>query len=113
MTEKEKPKPWSLDNLDQTLMKRKAEMPQGSYVASLFRRGTPRIAQKIGEEGVEVAIAATKLNSSGTGRRDVIEEVADLEFHIRVLLVNLDIPFSQVVDTLRQRDITQNSKGGD
>lgn len=109
----EKAKPWSLDDLDQTLMNRKREMPEGSYVASLFRRGTLRIAQKVGEEAIEVAIAATKYKLTGRGKEDLINEIADLEFHIRVLLVDLDIPYSKIVGSLRRRDTTHVVKGGD
>lgn len=105
-------KPWSMVDLDQILMKRKAEMPEGSYTASLFRAGTQRIAQKVGEEGVEVAIAATRFGITGTGRQELIGEIADLEFSIRVLLVNLDIPFNEVVETLRERNVKKTAKGG-
>jgi phosphoribosyl-ATP pyrophosphohydrolase/phosphoribosyl-AMP cyclohydrolase len=109
----EKIKPWSMNDLDLTLIDRKAKMPEGSYTAALFRAGTPRIAQKVGEEGVEVAIAATRLNFTGEGRKELIEEVADLEFNIRVLLVNLNIPFNEVVETLRKRSTKSSLKGGD
>jgi phosphoribosyl-AMP cyclohydrolase / phosphoribosyl-ATP pyrophosphohydrolase len=110
---KEKQKPWSLEDLDQIILSRKAEMPEGSYVASLFRGGTERIAQKVGEEGVEVAIAAAKFSLTGTGRQELIGEIADLTFSLRVLLVNAGIPFSEVVETLRQRNVSKNSKGDD
>lgn len=110
---KEDEKAWSMKDLDLIILKRKAEMPEGSYVASLFRKGTERIAQKVGEEGVEVAIAATRFGLTGLGRRELIGEIADLEFSIRVLLVNFDIPFSEVVETLRQRNSEKTLKGGE
>lgn len=110
---KKEQKPWSMEDLDQIILSRKTEMPDGSYVASLFRAGTERIAQKVGEEGVEVAIAATKFGITGTGRQELIGEIADLAFSVRVLLVNLNIPFSEVVETLRLRNVKKTSKGGE
>lgn len=61
----ESEKSWSMEDLDRIIQSRKAEMPENSYVASLFRKGTERIAQKVGEEGVEVAIAATRVGITG------------------------------------------------
>lgn len=110
---KENEKPWSMEDLDQIIKQRQEEMPEGSYVASLFRKGTDRIAQKVGEEGVEVAIAATRFGITGLGRKELVGEIADLEFMVRVLLVNFDIPFGEVVETLRQRNIEKTLKGGD
>lgn len=106
-------KPWSLEDLDQIIQKRKEEMPEGSYVASLFRKGTDRIAQKVGEEGVEVAIAATRLGITGRGRQDFIGEIADLEFSVRILLVHFGIPYGEVVEVLRQRNVEKTLKGGE
>lgn len=102
-----------MKDLDLIIQNRKAEMPEGSYVASLFRAGTLRIAQKVGEEGVEVAIAATRLSITGVGREELIGEVADLVFSIRVLLVDQSIPFKEVVETLRQRNVEKTLKGGE
>lgn len=110
---KEDEKSWSMEDLDLIIQKRKAEMPEGSYVASLFRKGTDRIAQKVGEEGVEVAIAATRLGVTGCGRQDFIGEIADLEFSVRILLVNFGIPYGEVVEVLRQRNVEKTLKGGD
>lgn len=104
-------KTWSMDDLDLIIQKRKAEMPEKSYVASLFRKGADRIAQKVGEEGVEVAIAATRLGITGLGRQQLIGEIADLEFSVRVLLVNFDIPFSEVIETLRLRHFEKTFEG--
>lgn len=104
---------WSMENLDNIIKSRKEEMPEGSYVASLFRKGTGRIAQKVGEEGVEVAIAATRFGITGEGRQELVGEIADLEFNIRVLLVQLVIPYSEIVETLRERNVEKTLKGGE
>lgn len=105
-------KPWSLDDLDQTLRQRKRDLPEGSYTASLFRRGTERIAQKVGEEGVEVAIAATRFSLTGRARDELVGEVADLVFSVRLLLVDCDIPFTEVIGVLEQRNAEKTLKGG-
>lgn len=72
--------------------------PQGSYVASLAARGERRIAQKLGEEAVELVLAA-----AGGERREQIEEAADLLFHLLVLLRAAGIPLAEVIAELRAR----------
>ena len=81
-----------------TIMERKAERPEGSYVASLLDAGVARAAQKVGEEGVEVGLAAV------SGDRDaVVAEAADLVFHLYVLLAAADVELAQVEDELERR----------
>ena len=67
--------------LQRTIDSRLATGAEGSYVAKLAKDGIPRMAQKVGEEGVEVALAA-----GGEDGRKVVSEGADLLFHLRVLL---------------------------
>lgn len=70
-----------LAGLSKVIARRKSEMPEGSYTAELFRSGLDRIAQKIGEEAIEVVIAAKNESIEAlTG------EAADLLFHLMVLL---------------------------
>ena len=70
-----------LAELDALIATRERERPAGSYTTGLFASGVPRIAQKVGEEGVEVALAAV------TGKDDeLLGEAADLLFHLAVLL---------------------------
>jgi phosphoribosyl-AMP cyclohydrolase / phosphoribosyl-ATP pyrophosphohydrolase len=81
-----------------TIMERKAERPEGSYVASLLDAGVTRAAQKVGEEGVEVGLAAV------SGDRDaVVAEAADLVFHLYVLLAAADVDLAEVEDELERR----------
>ena len=81
-----------------TIMERKAERPEGSYVASLLDAGVARAAQKVGEEGVEVGLAAV------SGDHDaVIAEAADLVFHLYVLLAAADVELAEVEDELERR----------
>ena len=70
-----------LDSLFATIEQRKAELPEGSYTAELFRRGQPQITQKIGEEAVEVVVAALAEDDA-----QVLYEMADLLYHCLVLL---------------------------
>jgi phosphoribosyl-AMP cyclohydrolase / phosphoribosyl-ATP pyrophosphohydrolase len=81
-----------------TVSERKAERPEGSYVVSLLEAGVARAAQKVGEEGVEVGLAAV------SGDRDaVVAEAADLIFHLYVLLAASDVDLSEVEDELARR----------
>ncbi|HSM32368.1 MAG TPA: phosphoribosyl-ATP diphosphatase [Woeseiaceae bacterium] len=70
----------------------------GSYTASLVASGGQRLAQKVGEEGVELALAAV----SGS-REEVIDEAADLVYHLLVLLHAQDLDLGQVVARLEER----------
>jgi phosphoribosyl-AMP cyclohydrolase / phosphoribosyl-ATP pyrophosphohydrolase len=70
-----------LAELDALVEKRKAQLPEGSYTTRLFKDGTRRIAQKVGEEGVETALAAV-----AQGDDELLGEAADLIFHLTVLL---------------------------
>jgi len=70
-----------LARLDALVAKRKSELPEGSYTTKLFNGGTRRIAQKVGEEGVETALAAV-----AQGDDELLSEAADLIFHLTVLL---------------------------
>jgi phosphoribosyl-AMP cyclohydrolase / phosphoribosyl-ATP pyrophosphohydrolase len=81
-----------------TVSERKLERPDGSYVVSLLDAGISRCAQKVGEEGVEVGLAAV------AGDRDaVVSEAADLVFHLYVLLAAAGVDLSEVDDELSRR----------
>ena len=86
-----------LEELEELLKKRKLELPEKSYTADLFRRGIDRILKKIGEEAGEVIIAA-----KNSDEQELIHEVADLLFHLQVLLVDKNIPISKVEDELKR-----------
>ena len=87
-----------LCRLEETILSRKHLMPEGSYTSKLFKEGAPRIAQKVGEEGVEVALASVL----GDKKR-CTEESADLLFHLLVLLCQQDLTFADVTKELRHR----------
>ncbi|MBE7412376.1 MAG: phosphoribosyl-ATP diphosphatase [Leptospiraceae bacterium] len=84
--------------LEKTLEKRKTEKPEKSYTADLFRGGIDRILKKIGEEAGEVIIA-----SKNSDREEFIHEVADLVFHLEVLLVEKGISFQTILEELKKR----------
>ncbi|WP_429118415.1 bifunctional phosphoribosyl-AMP cyclohydrolase/phosphoribosyl-ATP diphosphatase HisIE [Aeromonas veronii] len=87
-----------LAELEQVLAARKGADPATSYTASLYGKGTKRIAQKVGEEGVEVALAAMAKD-----REELINESADLLYHLTVLLQNEGLGLQDVVQRLYKR----------
>jgi phosphoribosyl-ATP pyrophosphohydrolase/phosphoribosyl-AMP cyclohydrolase len=88
--------------LEGVIEQRIAASPQGSYTARLFAEGPKRIAQKVGEEGLEVALAAV-----AEGDDKVVAESADLLFHLLVLLRSRGLSFQSVVEELRSRHATK------
>ena len=89
--------------LQETLRERRRQRPEGSYTAELFAAGPARIAQKLGEESLEVIIAA--LHES---RERQIAEVADLIAHLLILLVELEIPLEEILSELQRRHETRS-----
>uniref|UniRef100_UPI002022767F phosphoribosyl-ATP diphosphatase n=1 Tax=Serratia marcescens TaxID=615 RepID=UPI002022767F len=87
-----------LYQLEQLLAERKHASPDSSYTASLYASGTKRIAQKVGEEGVETALAATV-----NDREELTNEASDLIYHLLVLLQDQDLDLSAVIGRLRER----------
>jgi phosphoribosyl-ATP pyrophosphohydrolase/phosphoribosyl-AMP cyclohydrolase len=87
-----------LEKLNEIIKNRKQELPEGSYTAKLFREGSDRIIQKLGEEAVEVMIAAKNKR-----KKEIVYESADLLFHLMVMLQDNDIEFEDVVSELESR----------
>ncbi|MFC0229266.1 bifunctional phosphoribosyl-AMP cyclohydrolase/phosphoribosyl-ATP diphosphatase HisIE [Serratia aquatilis] len=87
-----------LYQLEQLLAERKTASPDSSYTAKLYASGTKRIAQKVGEEGVETALAATV-----NDREELTNEASDLIYHLLVLLQDQDLDLSKVIGRLRER----------
>lgn len=86
-----------LADLARTIHDRRTAPPSESYTARLFAEGLTRIAQKVGEEGVETALAAA------THSPTVTDEAADLLYHLLVLLEARDIVWTDVLDVLKKR----------
>lgn len=87
-----------LARLEDVIAQRATDKPEASYTARLLEKGIARVAQKVGEEGVELALAG-----AAQGEDKVIEEAADLLFHTLVLLRARGVSLSQVVRQLESR----------
>lgn len=87
-----------LAELDALVRQREAERPAGSYTTKLFEAGVRRIAQKVGEEGVETALAAVAQDEPA-----LLGEAADLLYHLIVLLRARGLSLADAVAVLRQR----------
>lgn len=87
-----------LSELEHVIASRKGADPKSSYTASLYASGTKRIAQKVGEEGVETALAATVHD-----HEELVNESADLLYHLTVLLQQEELQLSDVIAKLQER----------
>lgn len=87
-----------LYDLERLLIERKKELPKGSYSTRLFKKGIDKIAQKVGEEAVETIIASKNKKDS-----EVVNETADLFYHLLVLLVERNIPLDTVIQEMMLR----------
>lgn len=92
-----------LDALASVIAAKRASDPSESYVASLNAKGLNKILEKVGEEAIEVVIAAKDAESGGASTNEVINEVADLVFHTLVMLDRLGISHNDVLDVLASR----------
>ena len=88
----------ALDTLMRVLRSRYDERPEGSYSAYLFNEGRDKILKKIGEEATEVVIAA-----KGQGRERIVSEIADLVYHLSVLMVDEGLGWEEVGAELPRR----------
>jgi len=87
-----------IEYLMQTIVARRREMPEGSYTAHLFAAGEQEIAKKVGEEGVEVVVAALAQDDAR-----LISESADLIYHLLVLLAQRGLTWQQIEAELAGR----------
>lgn len=88
-----------LSRLERLISSRKEADADGSYTAKLFQSGIKRIAQKVGEEGVESALAAV-----AGDEEELINESADLLFHLSVLLASKNLNLNAVIAKLKERN---------
>lgn len=87
-----------LARLEAVIAERDRERPAESYTTRLLESGVKRIAQKVGEEGVETALAATAGDDE-----ELVDEAADLVYHLMVLLRARDLPWERIVSRLTAR----------
>lgn len=88
----------TLEKLAQVIEARKGAAPESSYVAALYAKGLDAILKKIGEEATETVIAA-----KGGDRAQIVHEVADLWFHVMVLLASQGLKPEDVLKELERR----------
>lgn len=91
---------FSMDGLYELLKSRKQELPEGSYTTYLFEKGIDKILKKVGEESTEVIIAG-KAND----KKETVYEIADLAYHIMVMMVEMGISVDDVRRELASRHI--------
>lgn len=91
---------FSVEGLYKLLEGRKKDMPQGSYTTYLFEQGIDKILKKVGEECTEVIVAG-----KGGDRAETIFEIADLMYHVLVLMVETGIEPKDVIDELSKRHV--------
>ncbi|MBQ4410520.1 MAG: bifunctional phosphoribosyl-AMP cyclohydrolase/phosphoribosyl-ATP diphosphatase HisIE [Firmicutes bacterium] len=91
---------FSMDGLMELLKGRKEEMPEGSYTSYLFEKGIDKILKKVGEESTEVIVAA-----KGNDKRETVYEIADLAYHVMVLMTEMGISTDDVRRELASRHI--------
>lgn len=87
-----------LQSLEQVILQREQERPEGAYTTYLFEKGVDKILKKVGEEASEVIIAAKNRD-----KEELKWEAADLLYHLQVLLVEQNLPFKEVLKTLEER----------
>ena len=89
-----------LESLYQLLLERKKKLPEGSYTTYLFQKGLDKILKKVGEESTEVIIAGKAQDKAET-----IYEIADLAYHVMVLMVEMGIDVSDIRNELASRHV--------
>lgn len=93
-----------LNDLENLIRERRRTMPEESYTSYLFNEGIDKIAQKVGEEAVETVIEAKNEQND-----KLIGEVADLFYHLLVLLVEKGISLEKIVNRLKKRHMKSSS----
>ena len=91
---------YSLDGLMELLKGRKEQLPEGSYTTYLFQKGLDKILKKVGEECTEVIIAG-----KAEDKKETIYEIADLTYHVMVLMTQLGISLEDVRRELKSRHV--------
>ena len=96
----EKADKFQLEGLYQLLLSRKKELPEGSYTTYLFQKGLDKILKKVGEESTEVIIAG-----KAEDKAETVYEIADLAYHVLVLMVQMGISVEDIRAELASRHI--------
>ena len=94
------PEPFTLEGLMKLLEGRKTEKKEGSYTTYLFEKGIDKILKKVGEETTEVIVAG-----KGGDKRETIYEIADLTYHVMVLMIEMGISLEDIHKELASRHV--------
>ena len=94
------PEPFTLEGLMKLLEGRKIQKKEGSYTTYLFEKGIDKILKKVGEETTEVIVAG-----KGGDKRETIYEIADLAYHVMVLMVQMGISLEDIHQELASRHV--------
>ena len=94
------PDPFTLEGLMKLLEGRKTEKKEGSYTTYLFEKGIDKILKKVGEETTEVIVAG-----KGGDKRETIYEIADLTYHVMVLMIEMGISLEDIHKELASRHV--------
>lgn len=97
------PEPFSVEGLYGLLKSRKADLPEGSYTTYLFQKGLDKILKKVGEECTEVIIGGCKKD-----KEETIYEIADLTYHVMVLMVQMGISVKDITAELEKRHVVDH-----
>ncbi|MDO5123350.1 MAG: bifunctional phosphoribosyl-AMP cyclohydrolase/phosphoribosyl-ATP diphosphatase HisIE [Eubacteriales bacterium] len=98
--EGEEPDGFKLQSLYELLLDRKAKLPEGSYTTYLFEKGVDKILKKVGEESTEVIIAG-----KADDKAETVYEIADLAYHVMVLMVEMGISVEDIRTELASRHV--------
>ena len=90
----------SFEQMESVIAQRRAEPQEGSYTCYLFDKGLDKILKKVGEECTEVIVAGAKRD-----REETIFEIADLAYHVMVLMVESGISIADVTAELEKRHV--------
>lgn len=96
----DQPAPFSVEGLYALLQGRKETLPEGSYTTYLFQKGLDKILKKVGEESTEVIIAG-----KASDKPETVYEIADLMYHVMVLMVEMGISVEDVTAELASRHV--------
>ncbi len=96
----QQPEPFSVKGLYRLLEGRKADLPEGSYTTYLFQKGIDKMLKKVGEECTEVIIAG-----KADDKKETVYEIADLMYHVMVMMVEMGISVEDVMAELASRHV--------
>ena len=101
-----------LKMVEEVIESRKGANEEGSYTCYLFKEGIDKILKKVGEECTETVIAAKNLKNGGSEKekQELVGEVADLFYHLQVMLSDLDLSIEDVLCEHEKRNLKVNNK---